>query len=36
MKDMFRQIVAIGNDLETRSNILTGSVLIERMTVAGS
>ena len=36
MKDMFQQIVAVGNDLETRSNIHTGSVLIERMTVAGS
>ncbi|WP_060478769.1 MULTISPECIES: metalloprotease PmbA [Pseudomonas] len=36
MKDMFQQIVAIGCDLETRSNIHTGSVLIERMTVAGS
>ncbi|WP_459206639.1 metalloprotease PmbA [Pseudomonas sp. MLB6B] len=36
MKDMFQQIVAIGNDLETRSNIHTGSVLIERMTVAGN
>ena len=36
MKDMFRQIVAIGSDVETRSNIHTGSVLIEKMTVAGS
>ena len=36
MKDMFRQIVAVGNDLELRSNVRTGSVLIERMTVAGS
>jgi PmbA protein len=36
MKDMFRQIVAIGNDIEQRSNTRTGSVLIERMTVAGS
>ncbi|MFK0311527.1 metalloprotease PmbA [Pseudomonas sp. NPDC090233] len=36
MKDMFQQIVAIGSDLETRSNIHTGSVLIEKMTVAGS
>lgn len=36
MKDMFQQIVAIGSDVETRSNIHTGSVLIERMTVAGS
>ena len=36
MKDMFQQIVAIGSDIETRSNIHCGSVLIERMTVAGS
>ncbi|MFZ6047299.1 metalloprotease PmbA [Pseudomonas sp. CR3202] len=36
LKDMFRQIVAIGSDLELRGNIRTGSVLIERMTVAGS
>ncbi len=36
LREMFRQIVAIGNDQETRSNIHTGSVLIERMTVAGS
>lgn len=36
MKDMFDRIVAIGSDVETRSNIHTGSVLIERMTVAGS
>ncbi|WP_339511426.1 metalloprotease PmbA [Pseudomonas sp. RL_15y_Pfl2_60] len=36
MRDMFKQIVAVGNDLELRSSIRTGSVLIERMTVAGS
>lgn len=36
LRDMFRQVVAVGSDLETRSNIRTGSVLIERMTVAGS
>ncbi|WP_271410818.1 metalloprotease PmbA [Pseudomonas sp. Q1-7] len=36
LKDMFRQIVAIGSDLELRGNIRTGSVMIERMTVAGS
>jgi PmbA protein len=36
MKDMFKQILAVGNDLEQRSNVRTGSVLIERMTVAGS
>jgi PmbA protein len=36
MRDMFQQIVAVGSDLELRSNIRTGSVLIEKMTVAGS
>jgi PmbA protein len=36
MKDMFKQIVAVGSDLEIRSNIRTGSVLIEKMMVAGS
>ena len=35
LRDMFRQILAIGSDLETRGTIRTGSVLIERMTVAG-
>lgn len=33
---MFMGIVALGNDLDTRSNIRTPSVLIDRMTVAGS
>ena len=36
LRDMFKQIVAVGNDLELRSNVRTGSVLIEKMTVAGS
>lgn len=36
MREMFKQIVAVGNDLEMRSNIRTGSVLIEKMMVAGS
>ncbi|MEO4045749.1 metalloprotease PmbA [Pseudomonas sp. CAU 1711] len=36
LRDMFRQIVAVGSDLELRGNIRSGSVLIERMTVAGS
>jgi PmbA protein len=35
LKDMFMAIVAIGNDVERRGNIRCGSVLIERMTVAG-
>ena len=36
LREMFRQIVAVGNDLELRSNIRSGSVLLERMMVAGS
>ncbi|GBC55802.1 metalloprotease PmbA [Stutzerimonas stutzeri] len=35
LRDMFRQIVAIGCDIETRGNVRTGSVLVERMMVAG-
>jgi len=34
--DMYHQIIAIGNDVDTRGNIQTGSVLIEKMTVAGN
>ena len=33
--DLPGQIVAVGCDIETRGNVRTGSVLIERMTVAG-
>ncbi|MDC5703950.1 metalloprotease PmbA [Vibrio europaeus] len=35
LKDMFNQIVAVGNDVETRSQIQTGSILLESMKVAG-
>ncbi|WED26380.1 metalloprotease PmbA [Vibrio sp. DW001] len=35
LKDMFKQIVAVGSDIETRSQIQTGSILIESMKVAG-
>ncbi|WQN29441.1 metalloprotease PmbA [Stutzerimonas stutzeri] len=35
LREMFHQIVAIGCDIETRGNVRTGSVLIERMMVAG-
>ena len=35
MKDMFTQIVAIGNDVLARGNKQTGSILIENMVVAG-
>ena len=36
LSDMFRQIVAVGNDVDTRGNIRTGSIMIEQMTIAGS
>jgi PmbA protein len=35
LKDMFRNIVAVGNDIEMNSAIGTGSVLIDGMTIAG-
>ncbi len=35
LKDMFKSIVAIGNDVVVRGSKLCGSILIERMTVAG-
>ena len=35
LKDMFRNIVAVGNDVMKRGSKQCGSVLIERMTVAG-
>ncbi|ARV73624.1 metalloprotease PmbA [Vibrio campbellii] len=35
LKDMFNQIVAVGSDLETRSQIQTGSILLDTMKVAG-
>jgi PmbA protein len=36
MKDMFKGIVATGSDLLTRGSMTSGSVLIDRMTVAGA
>lgn len=35
LKDMFRQIVAVGNDVDRRGNIQSGSILLERMSIAG-
>ena len=35
LKDMYKQIVAVGNDVDYRGNIRTGSILIERMSIAG-
>lgn len=36
LQSMFMNIIAIGNDLDHRSNTVTGSVLIDAMTIAGS
>ncbi|HSM27636.1 MAG TPA: metallopeptidase TldD-related protein, partial [Thioalkalivibrio sp.] len=35
LRDMYRNIAAVGNDIDLRGNLRTGSVLIEAMTVAG-
>lgn len=35
LKEMFNQIATVGDDIETRSNIQCGSVLIEQMKIAG-
>lgn len=35
LKQMFKDIVAIGNDVDLRGNVHTGSILIGNMTVAG-
>ena len=36
LKEIFQRIVAIGNDTDARGRIITPSVLIDEMTVAGS
>ena len=36
LRDMFGGVAAIGNDVDRRSHILCGSILLEKMTVAGS
>ncbi len=35
LRDMFRDIVAVGNDVDRRGSRHTGSILVGRMTVAG-
>jgi PmbA protein len=35
LKTMFKNIVAIGNDVDYRGNIRTGSILLEQMSIAG-
>jgi PmbA protein len=36
LKQMFSNLVAVGNDIEKRSHILTGSLWIDQMTIAGA
>src|SRR5690606_17312154 len=36
LRDMFMNLQAVGNDVDLRGNTRTGSILIEKMTVAGS
>ena len=35
LRDMYAGIVAVGADVDRRSHLLTGSILLDRMTVAG-
>jgi PmbA protein len=35
LRDMYRDIAAVGNDLDLRGNTRTGSILLGSMTVAG-
>ncbi len=35
LKEMFRSIAAVGNDVDRRGSRHTGSILVERMTIAG-
>ena len=35
LKDMFRSIIAVGNDIDPNHSLRTGSVLIEGMIIAG-
>jgi PmbA protein len=36
LRDMYREIVAVGNDVDRRGSRQTGSILIDNMTIAGS
>lgn len=35
LKDMYQRIAAVGNDVDRRGNVHTGSILIEEMMIAG-
>jgi PmbA protein len=36
LAEMFRQVAAIGTDVDTRRNLRSGSLLLKGVTVAGS
>ena len=36
LREMFQRIVAVGNDVDRRGSVLTGSILLEKMMIAGS
>jgi PmbA protein len=36
LKDMFMGIAEVGNDVDQRGNVRTGSILVEQMTIAGA
>lgn len=36
LKDMFASIEAVGSDVDRRSHVQVGSILVGRMTVAGN
>ncbi len=36
LKDMYKNIVSVGNDVDYRGNIRTGSILVEQMSIAGA
>lgn len=36
LKEMFLNLIAVANDIDWRSGILTGSILLEKMTLAGN
>jgi PmbA protein len=35
LKQMFRDIIAVGSDVDLRGNVRSGSILIGNMTIAG-
>jgi PmbA protein len=35
LRDMLRGIVAVGTDVDLRGGVRTGSVLVDKMTIAG-